>query len=357
MKLILKPIPAGSFRIGDPAPLDLFDAQGKLLLAKGQIVKASTFELLCARQIYVLEYECTTATKVQRFPTEIYRNILGFMQRIFYDASLVSPERLEQTMLTVENILRELGRQERTYISFNEFRTYDNNTYVHSVNVSLLATLIGQEMNFRGHELKLIACSGLLHDLGKLSVPLEILNKPSELTSTEFALVREHTLKGVDLLRQANAPLELVGAIRSHHERWEGHGYPQGLRQRAIPEIARIIAVADVFDALTADRPYRAGLPPYHVLEMIMAGAGVDFDPEVVMALWRCLILYPENSVVKLNTGEIGMVIAIPKNFPTRPLIRILFDRYGNYVSREETVDLLKDLTRFVISVDFQCVS
>jgi len=115
-----------------------------------------------------------------------------------------------------------------------------------------------------------------------------------------------------------------------------------------------VIAVADVFDAITADRPYHDGMPPYHALELVIAGFGNDFAPEVVLALRNSLVIYPENSYVKLNTGEIGVVVAIPPNFPTRPLIRIFFDKYGNFTQEETIVDLLLDLTRFISTVDFQ---
>lgn len=101
------------------------------------------------------------------------------------------------------------------------------------------------------------------------------------------------------------------------------------------------MAVADVFDALTADRPYRKGLLPYHALEMIVAGSGTDFSPDVVQAFKSSLVLYPENSIVTLNTGEVGMVITVPCHHPTRPSVRVLFDERGKYVNDEKVIDLL----------------
>lgn len=116
----------------------------------------------------------------------------------------------------------------------------------------------------------------------------------------------------------------------------------------------QIVAVADVYEALTADRPYRKGLPPYHALEMIIASSGKDFNPKVVQAFRESLILYPENAMVALNTGEVGVVVAVPIQMPTRPLVRILFDSNGRFLNREIYIDLLQDLTRFISRVEFK---
>ena len=184
-------------------------------------------------------------------------------------------------------------------------------------------------------------------------IPSSILNKPSGLTPEEFEIVKRHPIQGQHLIQNVGVPSEVLLSIGQHHERWNGQGYPARLMKCGIHPSAQIVAVADVFNALTADRPYRKGLPPYHALEMIIAGSGTDFAPDVVQAFRCSLLLYPENSIVTLNTGEIGIVITVQSNNPTRPLIRILFDEKGNYINDYKVVDLLQDLTSFIIEVEF----
>ncbi|MPN19994.1 Cyclic di-GMP phosphodiesterase [bioreactor metagenome] len=125
------------------------------------------------------------------------------------------------------------------------------------------------------------------------------------------------------------------------------------MRKNEINIDAQIVAVADVYEALTADRPYRKGLPPYHALEMIIAWSGHDFNPAMVKAFRKSLILYPDNAVVTLNTGETGLISAVPTQMPTRPLVRLLFDKNRRYLNKELYIDLMQDLTRFIERVEF----
>ena len=171
-----------------------------------------------------------------------------------------------------------------------------------------------------------LTIGAMLHDIGKSAIPLEILNKPSSLTESEMEIIKKHPVLGEEMIRRTNTLGEVLSIIRHHHERWNGKGYPDGVRQRAIELNAQIVAVSDVFDALVGDRPYRKGLPPYHALEIIIAGSSEEFNEEIVQNFMQCLILYPQGSTVTLNTGEVGTVIGIHQNYPSRPLIKILFD-------------------------------
>lgn len=358
MRLILNSLPVGSLKVGENTHRDLFDAQGRLLLAKDKQVTPAVIGLLIARQVYVIEYECNTnPAKTVVFSSQLYLSILSSIQQIYLNSNLLDMERIRESLILVDTIIHELEGNSKAYFEFNKFRTYDNYTYVHSLNVALISTIIARQIGYKGQSLRDLTLGALLHDLGKLRIPREILNKPDGLTPWEFDIVKRHPVDGQDMLKQVPVAIDILMTIRQHHERWLGQGYPDGLRKRGIHRNALIVGVADVFDALTADRPYRRGLPPYHVLEMIEAGTDTDFAPEIIKALKYSLVLYPENSIVTLNTGEIGIVIAIPQNHPTRPLVRILFDRNSNYVNEEKIVDLLQELTLFVKQVEFSNVS
>lgn len=356
----LEPLSSNVLEISESAALDLFDKQGILLLSKGKPITQNIRELLQGRQLYTLKYDLEkshTPNKTRKFSNSEYLDIAGYIRGVFEDTCLISVGRLKETFSVVDRIINELERTSQVFIDLNEFRRFDNYTYIHSINVAILAALIGLQMGYKGQTLRNLTVGAIFHDIGKSSIPLEILNKPSGLTKEEFEVMKRHPVLGEEMLKFSGVPSEALSIARHHHERWNGEGYPDGLRQRAININAQIVAVADVFDALVADRPYRKGLPPYHALEIIIAGSGKEYNGDIVKKFRQCLILYPQNSIVTLNTGEVGTVIAIHQNYPSRPLIKILFDKYGNYIGNEQICDLLEDLTRFVQSVDFSYVS
>ncbi|GAB6172883.1 HD-GYP domain-containing protein [Paradesulfitobacterium aromaticivorans] len=345
------------------ASLDLFDEAGILLLQKGQPITAGIQERLERREVYILrqhEDSVSSSRQVKAFSKDIYIKLVGSLWSIYHEAKLIKPEQIEKTVVLVETILKEL-QTPNVYLNFDamrldleKFKQHDYGTFVHVLNVALLSALTGMRLGYKEKRLKYLTLGALLHDLGKLQVPKEILNKPGSLTDDEFAIMKRHPLMGEEMLRNTRLLNSVTAMVREHHERWNGKGYPFGLKGDSIHPDAQIIAVTDVYEALTGDRPYRKGLPPYHALEMIIAWSGKDFNPKVVQAFRESLILYPENAIVTLNTGEMGVVVAVPLQMPTRPLIRLLFDSNGRFLNREIYVDLMQDLTRFIERVEFK---
>jgi putative nucleotidyltransferase with HDIG domain len=348
---------------GITASEDLFDRFGVLLLRKGQMITRNIMELIEKREIFIWtnqEDKVNESEKIKTFPKDIYINLIGSLWNIYHEGKLFRREQIEKTVMLVDTILKELEPKKIYYgcdeliLDAETFKQQDYRTIVHSINVALLAAMTGISLGYRGKRLKYLTLGALLHDLGKLRVPYEILNKPGSLTDEEFAIIKQHPQMGVEILKNTRVLPSVLATIEEHHERWDGSGYPYGLKGNKIHLDAQIVAVADVFEALTADRPYRKGLPPYYALEMILAWSGKDFNPVVVQNFKESLILYPENAIVTLNTGEIGVVVAIPIEFPTRPIIRLIFDNCGRYINKEIYVDLLKDLTRFIGHVEFK---
>jgi len=356
----LEPLSTYGLEIGEYSAFDLFDKQGILLLSKGKPITQNIRELLQKRQLCTIKYDLekshVVSNETRKFSSTEYQNIVGYIRGVFEDTCLISAGSLKKTYSVVDRIINELEGTSQVYINLNEFRRFDNFTYVHSINVAILAALIGSQMGYEGQTLRNLTIGAIFHDIGKSSIPLKILNKPEGLTKEEFEIIKRHPVIGAEMLRYSNIPSEALSIVRHHHERWNGEGYPDSLKQRAIDINSQIVAVADVFDALVADRPYRKGFPPYHALEIIIAGSGKEFNEDIVKSFRQCLILYPQSSIVTLNTGEVGTVIAIHQDYPSRPLVKILFDKYGNYIISEQTCNLLEDLTRFVQSVDFSYV-
>lgn len=352
-----------TFGVDELSSLDLFDKQGVLLLSKGKPITPFIHELLKRREVYTLKYQLEKSESPHpcKFPDIEYQDIVSYVREVFEDMCLFSTDHLQKTFSVVDKIIHELEGSNQLYLDLNKFRTFDNYTYVHSVNVAILATLIGLQLGFCGTSLRDLTLGAMLHDIGKRSIPSEILNKPTSLTPSEFEIIKQHPAFGEEMLNNTNLSGEVLSGevlsiIRHHHERWNGKGYPDRIQHNAIALNAQIVAVADVFDALVSDRPYSKGLPPYYALELIIAGSGEDFNEEIVKSLLRCLVLYPEGSIVTLNTGEVGIVIGVQRNNPSRPILKVLFDKYGNYLYEDKICDLSKDLTKFVKTIDFRFV-
>jgi len=364
MNLFLEKLSPSLLALGKQAHVDLFDASGLLLLKRGQLMTDWIWERLAKNEVYTLKSEKNSGNSIKSlkiFSKDLYWNLVGSMWSIYHEARLITPQQIAQTMLSIECIINQI-KDKCIYIDFNSlrvdmvrFKEHDYHTFIHSVNVALLATLTALELGYQGKSLRYLTMGALLHDLGKLNVPREILNKPGALNEREFTIIKQHPLDGEAMLSKAEVLPRILRTVRQHHERWDGKGYPDGLSGPEIHLDAQIVAVADVYDALTVDRSYRKAMPPYHALEMILTSEK-DFNPQVVKAFRKVLILYPEGSIVTLNTGEVGLVVAVPTNFPTRPLIRLVFDKNGRYLDREMYLDLLNDLTCFIKRVEFKKV-
>lgn len=332
--------------------LDLFDAQGCLLLEKGKTVTKDIIERDQMREVYVVTYEWINKNHSDTLLSTGHQHHLNSLKRVYYEPNFIRQDYLHTATTIVAKLIRKSKENSGLPVDLSELESYDY-SYVHSVNVALLATIVGLQMGYGPLMLNNLALGALLHDWGKLMIPCEILDKPSGLTAREFEIIKQHPGLGEQMLRSVIPSEEVLKIVRQHHERWNGQGYPDCLSGEAIYHGAQIVAVADVFDALTADRPYRKGLPPYHALEMILSRVNINFSSDVVKAFRSSLILYPENSRVTLNTGETGTVIAIPLGLPTRPVVRIISDWEGHPVKKEKIVDLLHDLSLSVSAIDF----
>jgi uncharacterized domain HDIG len=207
------------------------------------------------------------------------------------DANLVYIENLERANAELERSRTEL--QELYTATVESFAlaidAKDAYTKQHINRVKDYAVLLAEEMGLRGDDLRAIEYGALLHDIGKLAIPEAILNKAGKLTDDEFEIVKEHPVKGVEILEPVRFPFPVLDVVRSHHERWDGKGYPDALAGVSIPMGGRILAVADVFDALTSDRSYRAGWSHARAIQYLVANKGTHFDPEVVDAFLRVL--------------------------------------------------------------------
>lgn len=225
----------------------------------------------------------------------------------------------------VKEIMEELLSKKTVLINIVDIKSADNYTYQHSVNVAVLSLVIGIQLQLDRKQLSDLCLGALVHDIGKALISDEILQKKDKLTEEEMDIVREHVTRGYDFLKGSldiSAPSRIV--TLQHHEREDGNGYPEGRAGDEINALARIVAVADVYDALTSDRPYRKALSPNDAVEYIMAGGDKQFNYEVVKAFSKCIVPYPEGTIVKLSNGEVAVVEEVYPNFPLRPKLKLI---------------------------------
>lgn len=242
----------------------------------------------------------------------------------------------------VDDILDDLLRNRDAVYSLTDIRALHDYTFGHSVSVAILAVLTGITLGYNELRLKRLGVGALLHDVGKAALPETVLYAPRKLTDEEFALVKQHPKIGFDVLRKADGiqPTSAIIALE-HHERLDGSGYPQSLRGDKMHEFSRLVAVCDVFDAMTSDRPYRPRMFPSAALEHLRAEAGRLYDPAMVEAFVQNVAAFPPGTVVRLSSGAVGLVVVARRRAPTRPIVRLLTDPSGHRLPFPEDVDLM----------------
>ncbi len=225
----------------------------------------------------------------------------------------------------VNDIVSEITINENATVNMMDLKVFDDYTYYHSVNVSVLSIVVGAAEGLGKSKLYELGLGALLHDIGKVFVPKEILNKSGKLTPEEFEEIKKHSLMGNWYLREKwQVPIESNVAVLSHHEKYDGSGYPYGLKSDRISRFGKIVAVADVYDALTSDRPYRPALSPSEAMEYVMGGSGTLFDPKVVEVFAKKIVPYPVGTCVTLSNGLTAIVTGNYIRCGMRPKIMII---------------------------------
>ncbi|TWI59066.1 HD-GYP domain-containing protein [Halalkalibacter nanhaiisediminis] len=219
-------------------------------------------------------------------------------------------------------------------------KIHENYVYTHSLNVTIYTCQLALENGLPLKNIEEIGLGAMLHDLGKMYISPQILNKPGKLTKEEFEQVKAHSELGFELLRKIHEiPLPVAHCALQHHERIDGTGYPRGLKDEEIHKYAKIISVADVFDAVTTHRVYRSSMLPHKGLELLYAGSGTQFESKQVELFSNCIAIYPQGLTVKLNDGRTGIVSQYNFNAVGRPVIRIFSDEEQQEISPYE-IDL-----------------
>lgn len=249
----------------------------------------------------------------------------------------------------VDNIIDDLSSNSSLTVGMAELKDYDDYTYQHSVNVCALAIILGINNGYNRLQLQNLGMGALLHDIGKIKIPLEIINKPGALTYEEYIEVKKHPWEGFMIAKtEAYLPKSSIQCILQHHERFDGRGYPRGLSKGNIHEYASIIAVADVFDALVSDRPYRPGFSNHEAVEIMERGKDTRLSGRLVDKLVSQISIYPPGTIVSLSNGDLGVVMQENPKDPKKPQIRLMFDPDHQAYEMARSLDLSKYNSLFI---------
>lgn len=205
----------------------------------------------------------------------------------------------------------------------SNMRHYDDATYEHCLNVALLSNILATWLKFSEDDIKLATACGLMHDIGKLTIPEEIVKKPGKLTPEEYTTIKMHTVNGFNILKKANMDEDIQYAALHHHEKYDGSGYPHGLSGNDINRFGRLVAIADVYDAMTAERVYRGSLCPFKVISIFEEEGLQKYDTEYILTFLEKVVDTYINNNVRLSDGRVGKVVFVNRSRLSLPMVSI----------------------------------
>mgnify|MGYP000892881401 CR=1 FL=1 len=222
-----------------------------------------------------------------------------------------------------EDMMATMESKRDLFAFLHNLRMVDDYTYTHSINVSLLCNIFGQWVGLSGEDLKNITVAGLIHDIGKTKIDPAILNKPGKLTPEEFEEIKKHTVYGFRMVEKQNIDKNIKMAVLMHHEKFDGSGYPLGAKGEQINDYAKIVSIADIYDAMTSNRSYREKFCPFRVIESFEQESYGKLDTRFLLEFLKNIAYNYLNCWVRLSTGEEGEIVFINSHHLSRPIVRV----------------------------------
>ncbi|MCP5291653.1 MAG: HD-GYP domain-containing protein [Burkholderiales bacterium] len=295
--------------------------------------------------------------KIEKVPLEeelqvarkIHSRTKEAVTTMFSEVRMGKAVQVDEAIILVDEINQSMQRNTNALLSLIRLKTADEYTYLHSVAVCVLMVALGKQLGIKGEELKQIGVAGLLHDIGKMAVPIEVLNKPGKLTDKEFDIVKDHPRRGWEILKtvyQASEPA--LDVCLHHHERMDGCGYPDKLSADNLTLHTRMGAVCDVYDAITSERCYKKGWEPADAIKKMAAWKDGHFDETVFRAFVKTIGIYPNGTLIKLKSGRLGMVVEQSEKSLVTPMVKVFFSVRTNAHIPVEIVDLSKSMDTIV---------
>ena len=262
---------------------------------------------------------------------------------IFRETRLGNALHVDEAVSLVEEITQSISRNSSAFLSLVRLKNKDDYTYVHSMAVCALMIILGKQMNLSRDTLRSLGIAGLFHDLGKLMIPDELLNKQNKLSDNEFEILKTHAQRGWGILKPSHDIDEIVlDVCLHHHEHFDGTGYPEKLSGEALSQFARMAAVCDTYDSMTSDNCYKKAISPADAIRKMAELQNTHFDPTVFHAFVKAIGIYPTGTLVKLKSGRLAVVIEQTEKSLTTPIVKVFFSTKTNAPVIPELVDLSK---------------
>lgn len=280
--------------------------------------------------------EARRARKLHGEASRIVRDMIS-------DVRLGKQIEMEKVEPLVENMVDSIFRQQDALLPLARLKTHDQYTFLHSVSVCALMIAFARSLKMPRDTIKEIAVGALLHDIGKAKVPDEILNKPAKLTDAEFTKMKSHVVQSIIMLQHTPGISQIAMDVAGqHHERYDGTGYPNKLKADGITLYGQMGAIVDVYDAITSDRVYHKGMPPTEALKKLLEWSKFHFNPELVQAFIRTLGIYPSGSLVRLESGRLGVVMQQHEKKLLQPVVKIFYHAEHKHYLPPEEIDLAR---------------
>jgi putative nucleotidyltransferase with HDIG domain len=231
---------------------------------------------------------------------------------------------------TVDRLAEAVDTSKPLMLGLTDMTSHDEYTFTHMVNVAVLSMASASALGIEGAQFRAIGMAAMLHDIGKVRTPIEILNKPCALTAEELVIMRRHPTDGAAILRTSREIPRLAAIVAfEHHLRRDGTGYPEGVRRDPINLATALCGISDVYDAMRSKRTYQESALPQRIMELMLHNDGGRFDPHLVRRFIGLMGVYPPSTLVRLTNGEVGVVVGTGGGGPSKPTVKVLFDRAG----------------------------